>query len=146
MVQAVKKLVRAARPAAETKRQLTVAEYLTKQIEMSSKRQNEIAKEIGYDRPNVITMMKMGHTKVPINKVGPLALALGLDPVHLLRLVMSEYQPDTWQAIQDVIGHSPVTQNEQEILAVIRKENNSDPEIPNDKKRDELRHWARSLE
>ena len=72
----------------------TVAEYLSAQLDVSEKSQKEIAKEIGYDRPNVVSMMKCGVTKLPIAKVGPLAKALGVDPHRLLDLAMREYQPD----------------------------------------------------
>lgn len=55
----------------------TIAEYLAVQISLSEKSQREIAAEISYENPNVITMFKQGQTKVPMNKVGPLAKALG---------------------------------------------------------------------
>ena len=80
----------------------TVAEYLAAQIALSGKSQADIAREVGYDRPNVVNMMKQGVTKLPINKISAFAKALKVDPAHLLRIVMSEYLPETWEAIQEL--------------------------------------------
>lgn len=99
---------------------ISVAAYIRMQIAISGVAQKDIAEALGYDNPNVITMFKQGKTKLPINKVGPLAKVLGVDAVHLLRLVMTEYCPDTWQAIQHLIGKSLITTNEMEIIEVVR--------------------------
>jgi len=103
-----------------TKRQVTVAEYIEQQIALSEKSQKDIAAEIGYDKPNVLSMIKQGQTKLPVNKVGPLAKALGIDPVHLLRLVMNEYMPETWKAIEMVAGQSLVSAGEKKLLDELR--------------------------
>ena len=65
-------------------------------------------------------MIKQGQTKLPVNKVGPLAKALGIDPVHLLRLTLQEYMPETWDAIQDVVGQSLVSAGEKKLLDELR--------------------------
>lgn len=100
---------------------ISVAAFIRLQIEASGVPQKDIAAALGYDKPNVITMIKQGRTKLPINKVGPMATALGVDPVHLLRLVMAEYWPGTWKDIQDLVGKSLVTENELAIIEIIRK-------------------------
>lgn len=98
----------------------SVAKFLTRAIARSGKSQREIAREIGYDKPNIITMFKQGLTKVPLTKVGPLARALGLDPVDLLRLTMAEYAPDTWAAIEDVMGETLLTSDERVLIHAYR--------------------------
>lgn len=103
------------------RKSLSVAAYIQLQIAVSGVAQKDIAEALGYDNPNVITMFKQGKTRVPLNKVGPLATVLGVDPVHLLRLVMTEYCPDTWQAIQHLIGRSLITTNEMALIEVVRK-------------------------
>lgn len=105
-------------------RKLTVAEYITQQIALSEKSQKQIADEVGYDKPNVVTMIKQGKTKLPINKVGPFARSLNVDPAYLLRLVMSEYMPDTWSAIESLIGESLIAKEEIALLNVIRSVTN----------------------
>lgn len=105
----------------KNKKSLSVAAYIQLQIAVSGVAQKDIAEALGYDNPNVITMFKQGKTKLPLNKVGQLAKVLGVDPVHLLRLVMNEYCPDTWQAIQHLVGNSLITANEMTLVEIVRK-------------------------
>lgn len=104
-----------------TKKTATVAEYLTQLIDLSDKSQIEIANDLGYEKPNIITMFKQGRTKVPLTKVAPLAKSLGVDPVHMLRVVMHEYAPDTWEALNDIMGAGMVTKSEQRVLDIVRQ-------------------------
>ena len=108
--------------------QPTVAEFLTECLSKSKKKQCEIAQECGLESPNVITMWKKGVTKVPVTRIGALARALGVDPAHLLRLVMTEYLSDTWASIEDIIQGTVQTANELEMTSKLRvATGNSDP-------------------
>lgn len=100
---------------------VTVAEYLTQQIDLSGRPQKEIAEALGYDKPNIITMFKQGKTKIPLNKIAPLARAVGVDPVHFLRLAMLEYSPETWAVLESLIGNAMMSANEERLLSVVRK-------------------------
>ena len=104
-----------------TQKKPTVAEYLAAQIALSGKSQADIAREVGYERSNVVNMMKQGTLKLPITKVGAMAKALGVDPVHLLRLTMTEYMPETMAAVEQIMGRALLTESEQRILEVVRK-------------------------
>jgi transcriptional regulator with XRE-family HTH domain len=104
-----------------TKKRVTVAEYVKQQIALNDKSQREIAEQAGFEKPNVLSMIKTGNTKLPIARVGPLAKALGVDPAYLLRLVLSEYLPDTYQAVESLIGQSLVSKGELEIVKAMRK-------------------------
>lgn len=97
-----------------------VAEFISQCIPLTGKTQKEIADEVGFDSPNVITMLKKGHTKLPLGKVGPLAKALEVDPVHLLKLCLSEYQPDTWEAVREYFD-AALTKDEMALLSVFRE-------------------------
>jgi cyanate lyase len=101
-------------------KKLTVADYLTYQLDLSDKTQNEVAEEVGYSKPNIISMFKQGQAKLPINKVPQMAAALGVDKVHLLRLCLSEYMPETWAVINDLLGKNLVSDYEEKIIEVIR--------------------------
>jgi transcriptional regulator with XRE-family HTH domain len=102
-------------------------EYLTFQIGVSPKTQKTIAEEIGYDKPNIITMFKQGLTRVPIERIPRFAKALGVDPAYMLRMAMQEYMPEVWATIEGVLG-TPVSQNERKILDKIREfTQNQDP-------------------
>lgn len=107
-------------------------EYLGHQIELSGKKQREIAEALGYERPNIITMFKQGQTKVPIEKVPALARALGLDPAHLLSLAMKEYMPEVYKTVQETLGRT-VSKNEYAMIEAIREiTGNQDPPLTKD--------------
>jgi hypothetical protein len=88
-------------------------------IDQSSLTQTEIAQKLGYPRPNIITMFKQGSTRVPLNKIGPLARILDVDAVWLLRRALREYQPELWEVLEGTLGPR-VTSNELEILGALR--------------------------
>lgn len=104
-----------------TKKKVTVAEYLEQLINMSDKSQKQIAAEVGYDKPNMITMIKQGATKLPLNKVGVFAKSLGIDPMHLFRIAMEEYMPETMQVMDEFMGPALVTQDEVELVKLFRQ-------------------------
>jgi transcriptional regulator with XRE-family HTH domain len=94
-----------------------IAEFITACLAASDKSQKEIAEEAGFDNPNIISMLKTGVTKLPLNRVGPLAKALDIDPAHLFRLALIEYMPDTWDSLEAAFQGTVLTGNE---LALIR--------------------------
>ena len=98
---------------------ITVAEYLAKAIEISGKSQKQIAAAVGYPHPNLISMMKQGLTKVPIDRAPALARALRVDAAHFVRLVMREYMPAAWEAIEVTHGES-LTENERRLVEAYR--------------------------
>lgn len=98
----------------------SVADFLTTMITASGKTQKEIATELGYDNPNIITMFKQGSTRLPLTKVGPMAIALDVDPLELFRLALGEYAPDTLIAIDAFLSPSLLTKNERELIDAFR--------------------------
>lgn len=62
-------------------------------IEGARKTQRQIAVELGYGHPNIITVFNHGDTRVPVGKVACLARSLGADPGELLLLWLSDYEP-----------------------------------------------------
>lgn len=98
----------------------TVAEFIADRLAASDKTQREISEECGFETPNIITMFKTGATKLPLNRIGPLAKALDADPAHLLRLVMTEYIPDTWGEIENIMQSTVLTANELELVRAYR--------------------------
>lgn len=77
-----------------------VSVFLTSLIEKSGKTRKEIANEAGLGKPNMISMLKNGETKLPLAKLGSFAKAVNTDPAHLLKLCLREYYPDVWEAIK----------------------------------------------
>jgi hypothetical protein len=90
----------------------TVAQILTKAISDSGKTQTVICKEIGYTKPNIITMFKQGKTRVPLDKVGLLARSLELDAREFFRVVLGEYMPETLKAIEPFLTIDGMTSQE----------------------------------
>lgn len=84
-----------------------VARYIAAAIERSGKLQVDISRAAGFDKPNVVTMIKQGKTKLPLERVGVMAQALGVDRFELLDLVMGEYHPELWVTIRSTLRVTP---------------------------------------
>lgn len=78
---------------------MKVAQYIDLLINDSPKTVRQIANEVGFPKPNVVSMIRNGDTKVPVARAAPLAIALGADPRDMLVRVLKEQQPETWEAI-----------------------------------------------
>jgi hypothetical protein len=123
-----------------------VAEYLMSQIKMSGKTQIEIAQDVGFPMPNMITMLKKGLSKLPMDKVGLMAKSVGVDPVHLYKLCMEEYYPSTWEMLQGFLSQPTLTKNELEFIHVIRKSALMNPKLRSEKDENRLLDFISSLD
>lgn len=103
-------------------KKISIAEYISQQIAFCGKSQKDIAEEMGYTKPNIITMFKQGKTKIPVNKVPAFAKAIGVDQIHMLRLVMNEYMEDTWGVIELLLGGNLLSASERSVIDLLRKE------------------------
>ena len=95
--------------------QCPVAQFVRQQIQVLGKSQVDIAREVGFEKPNVITMIKQGKTKLPLAKIGSMAKALETDPVFLLKLCLSTYHAETWAVLKPYFV-SALTQDEINLL------------------------------
>lgn len=98
----------------------TVAQFIAAKIKESGKSQIEIAQACGWPKPNFVTMLKKGDSKLPLDKIGPMAKVLEVQPVYLYWLVMQEYYPETLDAIEHAIRGVMLTDHEKEIIEVYR--------------------------
>ena len=96
--------------------------------------------------PNMITMLKKNLTKLPIDKVGLMAKSLGVDPLHLYKLCMMEYYPATWTMIQGFLTQPTLTENELEIIEVIRQSNLINPKLATEEDKVRLLEFVNTLE
>jgi hypothetical protein len=101
-------------------RQTGVSALINSVINESEKTQREIAEECGWI-PNVVTMVKSGQMKLPLDKVGPLAKAIGINPGILFWMVLKEYAPETLEAIETDVTGLVVHPHELAVLAAYRK-------------------------
>ena len=70
------------------------AAFIAGLIESSPMSQAQIARLIGYKNANNLSLIKSGKIPLPIDKVRPLALALGIEPSRLMMMVLEERQPE----------------------------------------------------
>lgn len=94
------------------------------------KTQGEIAAEAGFVNPNMISMLKSGKNKIPLDRVPSLAKALEVDPSYLMRLALDQAVGETAaKAITEIFG-TPATENERGWLTELRNaSDNADPRL-----------------
>lgn len=96
-----------------------LVKYLSKKLDESPKTQRQIAEELGYDRPNIVSMFKLGQAPFPIAKIPLLAKALDADVGLLMRMALQQSNPSLGKAINEVFG-DVFSANEREIIHYIR--------------------------
>jgi len=96
-----------------------VSTFLASLIDKSGKTRKEIANEAGLGKPNMISMLKSGETKLPLAKLGSFAKAVNTNPAHLLKLCLREYYPDVWEAIKNHLD-AAVTSDELRMIRALR--------------------------
>lgn len=108
-----------------------LAKYVTKRIlELRPKTQAQIATDAGFTNVNMLAMIKLGSTRLPLDRVSPLAKALDADPAYLLLLALEQMIGSTdAQAIMKIMSSS-VTQNEMGWVSALREASDvSDPPL-----------------
>ncbi|MBK0401209.1 helix-turn-helix transcriptional regulator [Limibaculum sp. M0105] len=100
-------------------KEMTVAEFISLALVECGKTQKEIAREVGFVRPNFISMLKTGDAQVPPARVPELAEALGVSRSELMRRVLAQDHPEIWRAIRDS-GYDPIELHEVELLDKFR--------------------------
>lgn len=94
------------------------------------KSQAEIAAEAGFVNANMISLLKAGKNKIPLDRVPALAAALEVDRAYLLRLTLDQSVGVTAaKAITEIFG-TPITENERGWIAELRAASgNTDPRM-----------------
>jgi hypothetical protein len=109
-----------------------LAKYLEKRIlELRPKKtQLAIANEVGFVNPNMLSMIKAGRAKLPLDRVSALATALECDPVMLFQLAIEQLCGNTTEVAVRQIFKTLVTENEAAWLEEIRRASgNSNPSL-----------------
>lgn len=128
-----------------TRKSIPVHQILAFQLDFSTKSLREIATTIGYEQPNVLSMMKTGVMKIPLEVAPKLAKEVGLDPWHFTERCLAEYSPGLLSIINQTFGLT-LSDNERTIVNIIRAETgNQDPAIKTKAQADALTAFARSL-
>jgi transcriptional regulator with XRE-family HTH domain len=95
------------------------ANLLAKAIENSDLTQREIADRVGFRHANIISMLKSGETRVPLNRIPALAQTLGIDEREFLILAIQEYHPGVHEVLVDILG-LPLSDAELGIVTMFR--------------------------
>lgn len=110
----------------------TLQKFLSKRIQelQSRKSQLEIASEAGFNNANFISMLKSGRSKLALDRVPAMAKALDVDPAYLFRLALGQFFDDSSLKELMPLFKSAVTENEAQMLDVIREHSgNTDPSL-----------------
>lgn len=120
-------------------------QYFSDLVDNSPLTQREIASELGYANPNIITMFKQGLTKVPVERVPKLAEILGADPKYALRVALADYSPALLETIEGTLT-DVLTENEREIVNLLREETHGhNPPMRTESQKEKVRELASDL-
>lgn len=106
--------------------------FLTKRVlELRTvKSQRDIAIEAGFVNPNMMSLLKSGRTKMPLDRVPALAKALDCDARRLFLLALQQGGNETTLSAVEKIFGTVVTRNEVEWIEEIRDASgNGDPRL-----------------
>jgi hypothetical protein len=89
-----------------------------------------MAQQAGFKSSNMITLLKLGSSKLALDRVPGLAKALEVDPALLMRMALEQSVGTTAAAALIECFGSPVSENEQDWLDELRDaSDNSDPRL-----------------
>ncbi|AHM05752.1 hypothetical protein roselon_03497 [Roseibacterium elongatum DSM 19469] len=105
-------------PHADTR----LAEFISRRVlELRPKKsQRDIAAEAGFVNPNMISLLKSGASKVPLDRVPALARALETDPKLLFLMALEQAGGETTRLAAEEIFGTIVSRNEVAWLEEIR--------------------------
>jgi hypothetical protein len=114
-----------------------LAKFLSKRIDelAATKSQRLIAQQAGFKTPGIISMIKTGDAKLPLDRVIGLAKALETDPAHLMRMAIKLYFTNDDKETTQLFDAMFMSANEKAIITLIREISGaSDPGL-NDQRR-----------
>jgi transcriptional regulator with XRE-family HTH domain len=83
------------------------------------KTQAQVAKKAGFPHPNMLSMIKHGKSRLPLERIPALAEALEIDVALLFRLALSENWPGYERVVIRIFG-AVLTDEEREMVLFIR--------------------------
>lgn len=96
-----------------------VAVLLSEVMPTSQNEQEELARQVGYEKSNILSMFANGDMKVPIEKVPALAAALGIDAGRLMRLAVKQFLPAS-SLVAEILTENIVSENEMVLIKALR--------------------------
>lgn len=110
------------------KKVVSVAQFVASALGASGRTNADVAQDVFGDatRANLVSMIKMGRAKLPVDKVPAFAKATMQDPVYLLQLVLREYSPSLFSILEPYLANA-LTEGEAEVISLMRKEGDDLP-------------------
>jgi len=131
--------------APRARAEVSIAGYLTEVIAQSPLSQQEIAKSIGYEKSEIISMFNRGEARVPLEKVPSLAKVLNLDLAFLFRLALQQYWAGDQNVLDEVFGGVP-TSAERRLIAIYREVVKDSDVQPNEALLTKISEWLRDMD
>ena len=86
------------------------ANFIDLAIQQSGKSDEEIAVAMNYSRPNIVKMLRVGASRLPLDRIADFAAATGANAYELLELSLDEFGSGK-PRVRDLPGHSAVEGN-----------------------------------
>ncbi|NDP49485.1 MAG: hypothetical protein GZ085_14075 [Sulfuriferula multivorans] len=106
-----------------------IAQIEARQAELGMS-DEQLGEALGYERGNVIRLIKSGAIKLPLSKVRALAAALELDRTELLRTAIQDAVPEMAAVIEDAYNPMRLTATELTLIKHLRKLSGDVPTKP----------------
>lgn len=90
----------------------------------------ELASVLGYDKPNVIALMRIGKMRVPIQHAQPLAQALDLPAREIFEALMRESLPQVLETMKAVYDPLELSTPEVNLIKYLRRGAKDQPYTP----------------
>jgi hypothetical protein len=81
--------------------------------------QSEIAKKAGFGRANMLSMIKHGKARLPLDRIPALAVILRIDPALLFRTALADHWPKHERTVR-LIFRDVLTENEWAFVELVR--------------------------
>lgn len=90
----------------------------------------DLCTAVGFERKIVLSLIKAGTVKLPIDKVPAFARALELDSAELVRAAIRESSPELSQLVDDVFNPMNLSATEVTLIKHLRKLSGDRPGSP----------------
>ena len=99
---------------------VSVSSFISFHLRASRKTHVEIAREVGFSSSNMLSIMKNGTMKIPLDRVPALVESLGISAQSLFVLCVEEYEPGLWRAIQLCLPGAFLSDDDLETLRIVK--------------------------
>jgi len=103
------------------KTHVEVAAYIHRSIRLSGKTNLEIAEESGFSKGNFISMLRHGHSELPITRAHVLARAMGTEPAVLFEGCLAAYYPDLHKEFEMLAPSMIISKREFDVIDALRR-------------------------